>query len=187
MSLLTVVLLTTALAQAQQPMPQSTPQSIPTTLATATPAPVATAPLGPPSPTPTLSPAIDRASLRKEFVQAQKGELAALKHRNSMDLKMLDSAQSAAFKEWWAKEQQKRRKYFADHSEGKDKRAYVQDLNARRKTFLQIQKDERTRRLQEQKSGLDAAQDTQTKNLKGFDDSLKVGQVPPAKLWPTSH
>lgn len=101
-----------------------------------------------------------------------------------MELAAVDSAQAAAFKEWWAKQVEERRTFFKSAHSGKEKRAYMKELKSQREGFLSLQSDELTRRKTEQKARLEAERDAQALQLKEFREFLNRGEVPPEKLWP---
>ena len=101
-----------------------------------------------------------------------------------MEAAALESSQASAFKEWWAKQGEERRKFFAGTHKGVEKRAYMKELKARREVFINIQADELARRKAEQKNRLETEREAQARNLKEFKGLLELGKMPPMRLWP---
>jgi hypothetical protein len=126
----------------------------------------------------------ERNRLRVEFKRAQANELRALEHRHAFELKDLKASQNVRQKEWEKKETEARHKFFAENSKSPDRRTYVQDFIARRKTFRQILTDERNRRAQEQKVRQSSVKEDQIQRLKDFESHLQKGERPPSHLWP---
>jgi len=146
------------------------------------------APLVSPSPSlpkvlPSLTP-LQSKQLSKEFAQALRTELRALEHRHKFELTELRASQAARLKEWQRNANEERRKFFTEHPRGPDRRAYVQDLMARRKAFKTMMKDEEKRRLQEQTVRYQALKNDQLARQKEFDQAIKNKEVPPNRLWP---
>lgn len=122
----------------------------------------------------------------KELIRRQKAELKDLVHRNQAELAALKASQEVQRKEWEKKERESRHQYFAEHTHGPERRAYVKDFLSRREAFLKAQKDERTRRSQEQADQVKALQQDQAEKLKSFKEAVERGETPAENLWPKS-
>lgn len=122
--------------------------------------------------------------LLKEFGKAQAAELQALKHRQSVEYQELKASQSARLKEWETREKELRHKYFAEHSKGPDRRAYIKDFIERRKAFHQMLSEERVQRQKSQESRLKAVQEDQALRKREFQEKVKEGERPSNSLWP---
>jgi hypothetical protein len=136
-----------------------------------------------PTPAVPMTPKL-RMQLAREFLRAQKGELKALEFRQRFELKELKASQQARLKDWERKETEARHQYFAAHSAGPDKRAYVKDFVERRKAFLQILVDERAARARDQQVRADSVKSDQAGRLKVFIEHLDRGEKPNDDLWP---
>ena len=134
---------------------------------------------------PPLPPAAAKQMLT-EFQRAQNSELKALEHRNKMELKELKAAHAARQKEWEHKEKELRHKFFAEHANGPDRRAYIQDFLGRHKIFLQLLNDERTQHAHEQEVRYNSLREDQVSRLKEFQEMLNRGERPPTRLWPSA-
>lgn len=128
----------------------------------------------------------DGASLLREFLKAQKSELKALEHRQKLELQGLKAAQNARLKEWKQKEREARSKYFAEHTKGPERRAYVKDERERYSSLQALFKDERAQREREHEVRRKAVMDDQVVKLKEFQELITRSEYPPAKLWPAS-
>jgi hypothetical protein len=136
-------------------------------------------------PQPPLTPAEGKVVL-KEYQRAQYSELKAVEHRQKLELKELKASHGARQKEWDRRETEARHKFFAEHTNGPDRRAYIQDFIERRKSFLQLLNDERTQRTHEQEVRYNSVKSDQNTHLREFQESLMRGERPPARLWPAS-
>ena len=88
--------------------------------------------------------------LRTQFLKAQRSEFDAVVHRHAFELREIQASQGARRKEWESKEKAARHKFFAEHTAGPERRAFVKDFVERRKSFLAITSDERSKRVQDQ-------------------------------------
>lgn len=145
-----------------------------------------------PAPSPSASPSPSAAPLTTaesrqllaEFNRAQSNELAALKHRQEMELQELKAAQGARRKEWEEKEKAARRQFFSEHSKGPERRAYIKDFIERRNAFLQVLKDEKAQRQKSFEVRLQSVKEDQAGKLKEFQEYLGRQERPPTRLWP---
>lgn len=142
------------------------------------------------SPLPEASPSVsslpegDAKKLLKEFTKAQGLELAAFKRRQSSELKELKASQAARAKEWDKKEKEARHQFFASHSKGPERRAYIQDYKSRREIFLKIQSDELAQRVRNYGVHLQTLKSGQAERLRQFKSYLDRKEQPPSDLWP---
>ncbi len=136
-----------------------------------------------PSPIPTISPDESR-TLQKEFKKAQTSELAALKHRQDLELKELKSSQAARQKEFENHEKDARHDFFRDHTRGSDRRVYIKEFLDRRRVMLDLFKDETSRRKQEQEARRESVKHEQAQRLKDFEAALQRKERPSLALWP---
>ncbi len=136
-----------------------------------------------PSIGPSLTPA-NAKTLLKEFQRAQNSELKALEHRHKFELKELKASQSVRLKEWEKKEQEVRHKYFAEHSKGPERRAYIQDFIKRREAFRKMLAEEKIQRTKDQEARYSAIRQDQAARIKDFKKALEDGQNPGQHLWP---
>ena len=157
---------------AESPLPATSPSASGITAAT-----------GSTGPTGIITP-IDAVKLLKEFKIAQAAEFKAMDHLQRSELKELKFSQAARRKEWLKKEADTRHKFFLDHTQGPDRRTYVQDYIDRRSALFQILADEYKQRLQEQDVRRRSLKDEQAQKLKEFQERLAEGKRPSAKLWP---
>jgi hypothetical protein len=152
--------------------------------------PVSTAKMAPVAPaTPAASEPLTPAqakSLLPEFQKAQAWELKALEHRNKLELKELKASQSARQKDWNKREREARHKYFAEHTRGPERRAYIRDFMDRQRAFRQLLADELKQRTQEQDARMSALKSDQSQRLKEFKDALGRNERPAARLWPSA-
>ena len=150
---------------------------------------------GSPAPDPSASPGIasspipvltssDKRSLQREFEKAQSAEAAALRHRQAFDLKGLDASQSAQRKDWESRERVARRKFFAEHSQGAERRTYVKDFLERRRIFIQLTLEDRKKRKTEMEVRIKSLKDDQKMRLQEFKKALEKNDRPPDWLWP---
>ncbi len=123
-------------------------------------------------------------ALLSEFTKAQRTEIKALEHRYKFEMRELKASQNARRREWEKKEQEARHHFFADHSQGRDRRAYVQDFIRRRELLTQMLTDERTQRIHDQEVRSAAVSEEQASRLKSFKQALDQGVRPPLDLWP---
>jgi hypothetical protein len=133
----------------------------------------------------TISPEVGKGMLA-EFQRAQGAELKALDHRNKLELKELKTSQAARQKEWEKHEQGARHRFFAEHTRGPDRRAYIKDFLERHRAFQQQIKDEMAQRLKDQEARIAALREDQSARLKEFRESLGRNERPAARLWPGS-
>lgn len=149
------------------------------------------------SPSPTLAPipmgspsskfnSTELQRMSRDFTRAQKDEQLALEHQQQMERKELQSSQDQRVREWKKKEQEARHKYFAEHSVGAERRAYVKDFIDRRNSFLKMLADEKTQRVHEQDIHMNSLKEDQVVKRKEFEEHLKRGDTPPQTLWPTA-
>ena len=75
----------------------------------------------------------------KQFEQKWDLDRRKLDHQATIAEKQEKSAQKAQLKEWKKKEREARRKYFEEHKNGPERRAYVQDYLKRREEFEKSQ------------------------------------------------
>lgn len=123
-------------------------------------------------------------TLLKEYSRSQKNQLKALEQQQKYELKELKASQAARQKEWELKEREARHEFFRIHSEGPERKVYVQDFLDRRKSLLSIFSEERSLRQKEQEVRHKAVKDEQEQKLKEFQDLLAHGERPTAALWP---
>lgn len=142
------------------------------------------APSGAPVPSASPARAWDARGLLKEFQRAQYSELKALEHRQKLELAEQKSSQKARLKAWEKSEEVDRHKYFADHRQGEDQRAYVHDFIRRRETLLKDLADQRTKLIADQAAVFKALKDSQASKLSDFKSQLAKGQKPDEGLWP---
>jgi hypothetical protein len=128
----------------------------------------------------------DAKKMLTEFQRAQNSELKALDHRNKIELKELKAAHSARQREWERREKEARHKFFSEHTNGPDRRAYIKDFMERRKNFLQLLNDERAQRSHDQEVRVSSLRQDHAQRLKEFQEALKNGQRPAPNLWPSS-
>lgn len=196
-ALFAVILILLEGAQAASPSPTPSPSVTPEA-PTFSPVPspgvspavsAGASPAGSPSPAASPSPPAplndgQKKQLLRQFARANTAEIEALKHRNAMDLKELEASHRARAKEWEEKEKSARRKFFAEHTQGPDRRQYVKDMQARREAFQKILMDEKAQRLREYEVRIKSMQDDQFERKKEFKQFLSRGERPPSRLWP---
>lgn len=134
---------------------------------------------------PALAPA-EGKKLLGAFQRAQVAELRALQHRQSFELKDLAASQKSRRKEWEQRETQARHKFFAEHTKGPERRAYIKDFIERRKGYFQQLAEEKAQRRQEQKVRLASFKDDQKARFLDFKARVERGERPPTELWPAA-
>lgn len=130
-----------------------------------------------------ISPADGKRALG-EFLHAQTSELKALSHRQSMEVKELKASQAARQSEWSNRENEARRRYFAEHKRGPERRKYVGEFMQRRKAFDQSLAEDLANRRREHEARAAAMRSEQGEKLKEFKESIDKGEKPAARLWP---
>lgn len=133
-----------------------------------------------------ISPEVGKNMLT-EFVRAQSSELKALDHRNKIETKELKISQAARQKEWEKHEEDARHRFFAAHTRGPERRAYIRDFLDRHRALIQSLSDDRNQRAHEQDIRYAALREDQQARLKEFKASLGRGERPQARLWPGSN
>lgn len=149
---------------------------------------VASAVLRPSMPKTSASPTIQitRAEAKQLDVAFKKTlnvELKGLEHRLRGEVKELKTSQAAALKEWEKQETEARRKFFAEHSKGSEKRVYIQDFLARRKAFQAKQKEEFFTKTKVSEDLLRALRTDQAKRSSDFRNALSRGERPDSSVW----
>jgi hypothetical protein len=132
-----------------------------------------------------ISPEVAKGMLA-EFQRAQLSELKALDHRNKLENREFSAAQATRQKEWERHEQVARHRFFAEHTRGPDRRAYIRDFLERRSAFMQSLAEERAQRSRDQASRASSLRKEQMDRLKQFREALGRGERPSLKLWPGS-
>ncbi len=162
--------------------PSPTPSVSPSPGASASVSPSPTASASPsPLPPPT---AAEIRQLRSEFARAQKAELDALKHRQSIDLTELKASQKARRKEWEHQEEAKRHEFFAKNPGGPARRQYMQDYRDRYRAMETILTDEMNRMKGDSSARYNSVKDDEAQKNKEFEEFLGKGLRPPRGLWP---
>jgi hypothetical protein len=91
--------------------------------------------------TPLVTPAQIR-KLRQTLLNQQILQKRDLKRAQDLAVKKLGTEQRTAYKEWSNAEKTARKKFFADHEDGKSRREYVKDFLHRREELVQAQRFE---------------------------------------------
>jgi hypothetical protein len=75
-------------------------------------------------------------------------------------------------------------KFFAEHTNGPDRRAYVQNFRARHGDFEQSLKDELKQKQLEQDARVSNLRTDQAMRFKLFKEAVGRGERPSVQLWP---
>ena len=125
----------------------------------------------------------DAKQLLKEFRKSEGLQIRAMEHRHNLELKELKAAHAARQKEWYQREKDVRHKFFAEHTNGPDRRAFIKDFLERRKAFLKMISDEWSQRIRDQEVRFTSVKGDQAARLKEFQETLQRGEKPAARLW----
>jgi len=121
---------------------------------------------------------VPQAQLRVQLVQSLKSEMRDLDSRQKVELRELKASQKARRKDFEKLEQANRREFFKKATRGSEKRAYVQEFLARRKSLIQFLNDELQSRKNEQDVRRKSLEDDQKRRLSDFDAAVARGERP---------
>lgn len=122
--------------------------------------------------------------LLKEWGKAQKAEVKNTERHHKQEMKELKATQVKQRQEWEKKEREQRHTYFAEHTKGPERRAYVQAFFLRREAFLKAQNEVTAEKIRENETRLGELHKEQSERSKKFKQALDEGKTPDQDLWP---
>lgn len=129
----------------------------------------------------------EKKKLLKEYKKAFSEEEKAFDHQERSAMKEFSAVQSAKVRTWNAQEKSARHSFFKSTTKGPERRKYIQDYIARKKSFDQSVKDENQVMKSSWKQKRELLKQNQKDRDVQFKASLDQNKRPPAALWPSGH
>jgi hypothetical protein len=124
-----------------------------------------------------------RGSVEVLFKQTLNSETRKLKQQQDKELSELKKSNRQKRDEFDRNEKSARRQFFAEHTHGPDRRAYMKDLIERRKKFYSELKQDEKNKSDEFKQARVDLERHQKQRLQEFMKELKEGYKPSQDLW----
>lgn len=118
---------------------------------------------------------LELRKMQWSFRQEQKSALKKLQSQQVAEQKSLKTQLDTELKDWEKKEKELRHLYFKEHSQGSDRRTYIQDFLKRRQDKLNDITSRKTALLDRHKRELNDLKETQKQALKKYNQELIDG------------